>query len=155
MPESRKRKSKPTIPPVINPGSIIRMEQPKSGRAHKENVVFVAAHELNPVSGFVGFLKDNAIAGVAIGFIIGLQAQGLVKALISSFIDPAFKLLFGEALSKRDFTLHFGGRSEQFVWGDFAHVLLNFVFVLAAIYLIFKIFKLDKFTKPKDDEKKK
>lgn len=151
MAESRKRQTRQE--PFISPGSIIRLEEPRSGRGHKSNMV-VVAQEINPVSGFIGFLKDYAVAGLAIGFIIGLQAQELVKALVASFIDPAFRLLFGEALSKRDFTLEMNGRIASFNWGDFAHATLNFLFVLAAIYIIFKVLKLEKFAKKPEDKKK-
>lgn len=108
-----------------------------------------------PVEGFVGFIKENAVVSVAIGFAIGSQAQPFVKSIISSFIEPSFKLLFGSTLASQKFTLSFGGRSEDFVWGAVANNLLNFLFFLAAIYLIVKLFKLDKFKKEDAKAKKK
>ncbi|HSX45378.1 MAG TPA: MscL family protein [Candidatus Saccharimonadia bacterium] len=98
-------------------------------------------------TGFVNFLKHNAVVGVAIGFVIGLQAQTLVKQLIASFIDPLFNLVFGEALSARQFHITFHGRTQAFTWGAFVYALLSFIFVLASIYAIYKLFKLDKLEK--------
>ena len=102
------------------------------------------------VSGFTEFLRQNAIVGLAVGFVIGTQVQGLVKQLIASFIDPLTALLFGGvALSSRVFTLHLGHQSAKFGWGALVYALIDFLFVLAVIYGIIKLFQLDKLDKPK------
>lgn len=129
-------------------GTTLRMEKPSSARKPKPSTAKVIVHEVNPVNGFLDFLREYGVVGLAIGFVIGLQAQNLMRQLVSSFIDPAFKLLFGEALSTRSFTLTYHGRTAEFPWGAFVYVLMNFVFVLIAIYLIFRMLKLDKLAKP-------
>lgn len=133
---------------AVTSGSPVRMEPPRSNRQPKHSPAYVVMQEVNPVGGFVAFLKDYAVVGLAVGFVIGLQAQNLVKVLVASFIDPAFNLLFGQALSQRAFALEWHGRTSTFTWGAFAYGLLNFLFVLAAIYALVKIFKLDKLDKP-------
>lgn len=100
------------------------------------------------VTGFVDFLREHAIVGLAVGFVIGQQAQGVVKQLITSFIDPSFQLLFGKKLSTRTFTLHLGTHSADFGWGGMLYVLIDLFFVLATVYALIKIFKLDKLDKP-------
>lgn len=132
----------------VTTGSPLRMQSPKSNRQPKHNPAMVVMQEVNPVGGFVAFLRDYAVVGLAVGFVIGLQAQNLVKVLVSSFIDPAFNLLFGQALSQRAFVLEWHGRSSTFTWGSFAYGLLNFLFVIAAIYVIVKFFSLDKLDRP-------
>jgi large-conductance mechanosensitive channel len=128
------------------------MESAQSTRQPKPNTAMVVMHEVNPVGGFVAFLRDYAVVGLAVGFVIGLQAQNLVKQLVSSFIDPAFNLLFGQALSQRQFVLEWHGRTSSFSWGAFAYGLLNFLFVIAAIYVIVKFFSLDKLDRPTKKE---
>jgi len=152
---ARSRKAKTTTQHTVTAGSTIRLEVPKSGRQPKPNPVVVVAQEVNPVTGFVGFLREHAVVGLAIGFIIGLQAQAVVKSLVTSFIDPAFKLLFGQALALRTFTWHFHGRTSDFAWGAFVYGLANFLFVLLAIYLIVKFFNLDKLDKAEEHHKKR
>lgn len=151
MAEARKRKvtTQPQTTVVTN-GTTIRFEQPKSGRHPKKNPVEVIVQEVNPVSGFVGFLREHAVVGLAVGFIIGQQAQGVVKQLVASFIDPAFQLLGGQKLSSRTVTLHWHDRAAPFAWGQFIYILLNFLFVMLAIYVIIKFFNLDKLDKPKE-----
>lgn len=149
MAVQRKRKS-PDQAQVITTGSTIRIEQPKSDRGKKSNVS-VVVQEINPVHGFVGFLRENAVVGLAVGFAIATQAQALIKQLLDSFINPMYALFFeGGKLSSKTTTLRFDGRESSITWGAFAFTLLNFLFVLAAIYAIIKIFKLDKLNKPKD-----
>lgn len=139
----------------VTRGSTIRIETPHSARHAKTNPAIVIVQENNPVTGFVQFIREHAVVGLAIGFILGQQAQGLVKQLVGAFIDPAFKLLFGTALSERMFTIHWHGRSANFSWGSFAYSLLNFLFVMMAIYAIVKILNLDDLDKPKDEPKPK
>lgn len=98
---------------------------------------------------FVGFIRENAVVGLAVGFVIGAQVQAVVKQLIASFVDPSFTLLFGQALSQRTAVFHFNGHTAEFAWGSFAYVLIDFLFVLLTVYLIIKILKLDKLDKPK------
>lgn len=150
---AKQRKRKPIDHPrAVTTGTAVRIEAPASRRKPKPNPAVVLVREINPVDGFVGFLREYTVVGLAIGFVIGTQAQALVKLLVSNFIDPAFQLLFGQALSQRIFTLHWHDRVASFGWGDFAYGLLNFLFVLAAIFVVVKLFNLDKLNKPKEAE---
>ncbi len=107
---------------------------------------------VSAVGGFVNFLREHAVVTLAVGFAIATQAQAVIKQLISSFIDPLYGLLFGQTLSAKSATLHLHGRTEHFAWGAFAYTLIDFLFVLAAIYAIVKVLNLDKLDKlPEED----
>ncbi len=103
------------------------------------------------VGGFVTFLREKAVVGLAVGFIVGQQAQGLIKQLVDSFISPWLNIILGSKLQDR-FTV-FGG--EKFAWGRFVYVFINFLFILLAIYAIVKLLKLDKLDMPKEVKSKK
>jgi|SRR5882757_7878567 len=121
-------------------------------RKYKPSVKVVLAADdavKDQVSGFVTFLREHAIVGLAVGFVVGAQVQVLVKQLIASFIDPASTLLFGKKLSTQTATLHWHNRSADFGWGAFMYALVDFLFVLAVIYVVIKIFNLDKLDKKK------
>jgi large-conductance mechanosensitive channel len=124
-------------------GSTLRMEPARSNRQPKPKSPVIVGTD-QAVGGFVDFLREHAVIALAIGFVIATQIQTLAKQMIASFIDPAFKLLFGQALSMRTFTLHFHGRSADFGWGGFVYGLLDVLFVLISIYVVVKIFKLEK-----------
>jgi len=100
------------------------------------------------VGGFVTFVREHAVVGVAIGFIIGLQAQTLVKQLVTSFITPLLTLIVGPKMQTRIFIVNKGPHEVQFPWGQFMYALADFLVVLFFIYLIVKVFRLDKLDRP-------
>ncbi len=152
----RKRQTKNTETAIhVAPGSTIRFEQPVSHRKHKQNVVVVAAQEFSPVEGFANFLRDHAVVGLSIGFIIGSQMATVVKVLVSNFIDPLTHLLFGTALSQRALMLHFHDRAASLGWGAMVAAIVDLILLLIFIYLAFKFFNLDKLDQPKKVEEKK
>lgn len=139
----------------VTTGTTIRIEQPKSSRQQKPKITVVMAQELNPAPGFVAFLREHAIVGLAVGFAIATQVQGVVKQLIASFIDPLYALLFnGQQLSTMTVTLHWHGRQAAFGWGSFVYTLIDFLFVVAIIYIAIKTFHLDSLDKPKEEKEK-
>jgi len=151
--QTRKPRAKRSTATVIQ-GTPIRFEAPNSGRKPKPNAAIVVAQEINPVSGFVGFLRDYAVITVAIGFAIATQAQGMIKQLSASFIDPAYALLLnGQVLSAKTTIITWHGREQAFAWGAFVYSLLNFMFMLVIIYLVVKFFALDKLQKPESKKK--
>ena len=99
------------------------------------------------LGGFIQFLRDHAVVGVAIGFIVGLQAQTLIKQLVDSFITPFLTLLMGHDLQHRSFALGSGVDQVRFPWGAFVYALVDFLVVLLFIYLVVKLFKLDRLDK--------
>lgn len=101
---------------------------------------------MEQVGGFVTFVREHAIVGLAIGFIIGTQAQAVIKQLVDSFIAPTLVLIFGGQLKNLKFSIG----DATYAWGSMLYALINLMAVLVAIYLLLKIFKLDKLDKPKD-----
>jgi large-conductance mechanosensitive channel len=99
------------------------------------------------LGGFIQFLRDHAVVGVAIGFIVGLQAQTLIKQLVDSFITPLLTLIVGQDLQHRSFTIGNGPSEVGFPWGAFVYSLVDFLVVLLFIYLVVKIFRLDRLDK--------
>lgn len=154
--KATKRKTTATHTHVIttSAGNVRITEPANLSKSKKPGITVLVgeqAKELNPVSGFVGFLRERAVVGVAIAFVVASQMQIFAKSLVDQLISPAFKLLFGwEALPKQAFTLHWHGRSESFMWGSVMYAFINFLFIVLAIYLILRFFKLDKLDKKKD-----
>lgn len=144
----RKRQNKNAR--AVTTGTNFRLQQPASDRKPKPSATKKAVKNARPVGGFADFLREYTVVSLAIGFVVATQVQGLVKQLVAGFVDPFSKLLFGMALSQRTFTLHWHTRAANFAWGEFVYGLVDFLIVLVVIYLIIKIFALDKLNKPKD-----
>ena len=130
---------------IVSGGTIVRIET-THGAHHMPKVIVTP--ELLPGTGFVQFLREHAIVGLAIGFVIATQVQALVKLLVDSFLNPITQLLFGETLTSRRFHLTFHGRTVPFNWGQFAYGVLDFLFVLATVYILVSLLKLEKLDKP-------
>lgn len=136
---------------VVTTSHTIKFETPKGRRKAKPKISVAVAPQVaaKPVSGFVDFLRENAVVGLAIGFIVGAQARALVDQLVKSFIDPGVGLLLGGAgaLSSKTVVFHDHHQTSVFAWGAFAYALIDFIAVLAAVYFIIKLFRLDKLEK--------
>ncbi|HEX7633213.1 MAG TPA: MscL family protein [Candidatus Saccharimonadales bacterium] len=141
----RKRQIQSNETKILTTASGVRIETPKSERGQQHpSTVSVIVNEVNPVRGFLGFLRAHSVVSLAVGFAIATQAQTVIKQLISSFIDPLYGLLFnGQKLSSMTTTLHWHGREQAFAWGAFMYTLIDFIFVILAIYILIKIFNLD------------
>lgn len=158
-PGTTKRRKKPTTQThvITTSAGNVRITEPASlGARKKSNITVLVgeqAQQLNPMSGFVGFIRERAVVGVAIAFIVASQMQIFAKSLVDQLISPAFQLLFGwEELPKQTFTLNWHDRTATFYWGEVFYAFINFLFIVAAIYLILRFFRLDKLDK-KDDKK--
>ena len=106
------------------------------------------------VRGFVEFLREQSVVGLAIGLVLGTQAKALVDQLIASFINPLVGLLLpGQGtLDKKEFLVHLNGKTAAFRWGAFAIAVLTFVIVAAVVYFTFKGLRLDRLDKKKEKE---
>lgn len=131
---------------VVTNGSNIRFKTANSKRA-KSPRSKVITQDISPVGNFVDFLKEYAVIGLIIGFVLGNQVQTLVKQLVQSFIDPLTQLLFGTALSDRSFVLHFNGRQASFGWGALVYNLVIFLLVILTMYVVIRLLQLDKVEK--------
>lgn len=138
-------KRQPNRPQIITSGSPVRIQPPRSYDRQPQYHL----SDIEVGTGFMQFLREHAVVALAIGFVIATQIQALAKQLIASFVDPAFKLLFGEKLSQRTFTWHFHGRAANFGWGSFIYAMLDVMFVLLSVYVVVKIFKLEDLESPK------
>lgn len=128
----------------------IKITQPTGRKRSQVTVLLGQPDDLvrDQARGFINFLREHAVVGLAVGFIIGLQAQTLVKQLADSFITPLLNVFFGDVLNKH-FIVHTSGGPIAFEWGKFIYALLDFMFVLFFVYLVIKVLKLDRLDKPK------
>jgi large conductance mechanosensitive channel len=155
MAETPKSTSKPA--PKANQTKVVEsadgsvhITQPKGKHNHGVTILLESDDVLrDQVGGFANFLRDYGVVGLAVGFIIGLQAQTMMKQFVDSFLTPLLNMWLGNNLSARSFSVGSGGDMVTFAWGKFLYAFINFLFVVLVIYLLVKIFKLDKLSKPK------
>lgn len=102
--------------------------------------------------GFMTFIREQGVVGLAVGLAIGTAAGDTVKKLVTAFIDPLVQLIVGsqEGLQAASFTVNVGDRQGEFMYGAFISSLITLVAVAFIVYAIIHFLKLDKLDKKKD-----
>jgi large-conductance mechanosensitive channel len=120
------------------------MSEPEvSSRAEAHPKAVILAFPERTFSGFVEFVRERGVAGLAIGFMFGGAAQTLTQAFMKDIVNPAAGLFLGPVGTLSAYRL--GG----FQIGDFISVVLNFIILCFVIYFMFKLLRLDRLDKPK------
>ncbi len=99
-----------------------------------------------PALGFVDFIREQGVVGLAVGFILGGSIRSVVDSIVIDLINPLLGLLLG----KVDFSQavwQIG--SAQVAWGNFIATLINFTIVAAVVYFGIKGLGLEKLDKKK------
>lgn len=96
---------------------------------------------------FLDFIKEQGIAGLAVGFILGGAVSDLVKSLIDNIISPLLGILLNQAqgLTQADFVVL--GASVKY--GALISTLINFLVIASVVYFGVKKLGLDKLDKQK------
>jgi large conductance mechanosensitive channel len=93
------------------------------------------------MDGFMTFIREQGVVGLAIGFILGGAVSKLVASLVADVIQPVVGMIFGstEGLT----ALHY----ESIMYGNFIAVLIDFVIIAAVVYFGFKLLGFEKLDK--------
>lgn len=120
--------------------------------AIKEKKIVSAAIKDTHMAGFVNFIREQGVVGMAVGLAIGTAAGDTVKKLVTAFIDPLVQLVVGsqQGLQSASFTLEIAGRKGEFLYGAFVSSLITLIAVAFVVYAIIHFLKLDKLDKKKD-----
>ena len=110
------------------------------------------ARNARPIGGFMDFVREQGVVGLAVGLALGTQVKALVDQIVMSFINPLVGLILpgGGDLTKKTFSLTVNEKTAVFNYGTFLNVLISFIAVAAVIYFVVKGLKLDKIDKKTD-----
>ena len=120
--------------------------------AIKEKKIVSAAIKDTHMAGFVNFIREQGVVGLAVGLAIGTAAGDTVKKLVTAFVDPLVQLIVGsqQGLQSASFTVEVAGRKGEFLYGAFVSSLITLIAVAFVVYAIIHFLKLDKLDKKKD-----
>lgn len=104
--------------------------------------------------GFMTFIREQGVVGLAVGLAIGTQAGAAVKSIVEGFINPLVAFIVGsqEGLLRAKWVVvkDWHGRDLIFAWGQALSAVITLLAVAAVIYYVVKGFKLDRLDKKKD-----
>lgn len=103
-------------------------------------------------NGFMTFVREQGVVGLAVGLAIGAAAGATVKQIVEGFINPLINLLVGsqEGLVAATWTLKVGEREAVFGWGAVLSSVITLLATALVIYWLVKVAKLDRIDKKKD-----
>jgi len=101
--------------------------------------------------GFLDFIREQGIVGLAIGLALGTVASGTVRALVDGFINPIVQFIVGsrEGLEAATWHVTLWGRHADFKWGAFVSSAITLLATALVIYIIIHGLKLDRLDKKK------
>lgn len=101
--------------------------------------------------GFMNFIREQGVIGLAVGLAIGTAAGDTVKKLVEGFINPVVQFAVGTTtLTDAVWTVEIWGRRADFAWGAFVSSAIALIATAAVVYMIIHFLKLDKLDKKKD-----
>ncbi len=100
------------------------------------------------MKGFIDFIREQGVVGLAVGFILGGAVSKLVTALITDIINPVLGIILGLAGDLK--SASFGVGAARFLYGDLINVFIDFVVVSLVVYFGVKIIGLDRLDKKKE-----
>lgn len=103
--------------------------------------------------GFLTFIREQGVIGLAVGLAVGTAAGASVKALVDNFISPIVGFILGGAdLSKIVWNtgLKNGDVELSFGFGAIVSSLITLTATALVVYLIIHAAKLDRLDKKKD-----
>ena len=99
------------------------------------------------MKGFMDFIREQGVAGLAVGFILGGAVSKVVSSLVKDIINPILGIFLGATgdLATASFSL---GKAE-ILWGSFISTLIDFLVIALVVYYGVKGLGLDKLDKKK------
>lgn len=99
------------------------------------------------MKGFIEFVREQGVVGLAVGFILGGAVSKTVSSLVENVINPLVGLALGK-VNLADKMVTFGSSSLKY--GAFISSVVDFIIIAAVVYFGVKMLKLDKLDKKKE-----
>jgi large conductance mechanosensitive channel len=97
--------------------------------------------------GFIDFIREQGVVGLAVGFILGGAVSKAVTALVTDIINPLVGLALGK-VNLVDKATTIG--SATLMWGAFVAAIIDLIIIAAVVYFGVKWIGLEKLDKKKE-----
>jgi large conductance mechanosensitive channel len=120
----------------------------------KKNVALAAASVKERGNGFLTFVREQGVVGLAVGLAIGTAAGASVKQIVDGLINPIVGFLIGGIdLSKLSWVIvkanSQGKGGLELEWGAVLSSLITLLATALVIYWLIHVAKLDRLDKKK------
>lgn len=101
--------------------------------------------------GFIDFIREQGVVGLAVGFILGGAISKVVASLVADIINPILGIILGVTGGLKEAVLIIG--SVKIMWGSFINAAIDFLVIAMVVYFGVKGFSLEKLDKKKSARK--
>ena len=99
------------------------------------------------MKGFIEFIREQGVVGLAVGFILGGAVSKTVSSLVDNVLNPVIGLAMGKVnLADKMFVIG----DATLKWGAFISSIIDFAVIAAVVYFGIKGMGLDKLDKKKE-----
>lgn len=105
------------------------------------------------LQGFVDFIREQGVVGLAIGLILGFASKSVVDSLVNNIFNPIVGLLTGGISLEHKTTCikHMAGQcTTTLKYGQFLSDFISFLIIVALVYFVFQGLKLERLDKKKE-----
>jgi len=99
------------------------------------------------MKGFLNFVREQGVVGLAVGFILGGAVSKVVSSIVTDLLNPLIGLLLGKVGNLNEAFIQIG--ESQLMWGKFISTTIDFIVIALVVYFGVKLLKLDKLDKKK------
>lgn len=99
------------------------------------------------MKGFVDFIREQGVIGLAVGFLLGGAVSKFVTAFITDLINPILGVILGMASGLKEAYFTIG--TVKFMYGDFISSFIDFIIIALVVYFGVRALKLDRLDKKK------
>jgi large conductance mechanosensitive channel len=100
------------------------------------------------MNGFIAFIRERGVVGLAVGFILGGAITRLVTSLVNDLVNPIVGIVMGRAEDLKKMYLSIG--EAKIMWGSFITSFIDFLIIALVVYFGVKGLGLDKLDIKKD-----
>lgn len=100
------------------------------------------------VLGFMEFIQEQGVVGIAVAFVLGAAVTKLVAAFVTDIINPILGIFLGKAQGLGSAVIKVG--SAEILIGSFILAMIDFLVVALVVYFMVKVLKADRLDKKKE-----
>lgn len=145
MADKKTSAGKSTVPPT---------RAQRTALAVKARAAAAKKKSLEGTGGFVTFVRQQGVVGLAVGLAVGTAAGAAVKQIVDGFINPIVGFIIGGVdLTQLKWVViavnKHGKGGLAFSWGAILSAIITLLATAFVIYWLVHIAKLDRLDKPK------
>lgn len=100
------------------------------------------------MKGFINFIREQGVVGLAVGFILGGAVSKVVSAIVTDIVNPILSIALGAVGELKDAYVMLG--SAKIMYGDFLSTGIDFIVIALVVYYGVRLLRLDRLDKKKE-----